>query len=685
MQAIVDGILNVPVQPARKTWNKTKNGEKVAGDHKKTDGTTKKPETLAEIGGKINMSIKNFNAKNSRYGPGGYKTELFRYLNEMKEMGGQPTAGQHEKLRVLADANEDLRNLMHIFAEGPQEDPPPLDQDEPMPRPEGTPRRPSPDIEDQQPAPPKRPALEPRVLNAPAQPTQIQAPTAAPAMTTAAGAATAGPSGGADPAGNNAPWSCKSFAPQYQEGPDGLTVTFGGSRLQYTWALDMRTHNVEDIGDFVPMGHTVPWHWIPFYCTPAEWESLPWKSHEMEITRVGVSITPIGKEVQFATASGSSTIASNEHLAIGFKSVGLNYAPGLPSTGMRRIKNNEDTSKLITKTSEQISYVDLRKRYWGPLSDWTAATELDSYKDDAQVSTAELSIRENEIVSGVFIQAYDKTTKANNKACFGSVLKDRYIERFPLVPQMGIPIIQEVYSPKCGFINTQPHRLLIQNKKECPRWGPGNSALQIICYDPQTKNNKLTGVGDGYNQFSRNTNIGLKELNKIGSYHGNIEKFRLINMGGDRQAAQTDGSVQPMITFGIQPIRLINIAASKPEYVNARVVWKIDYFLEIKCKFMKPDHCYATNVSADGTVYPPNMYTSALPRHLLNAPQWGTATGKTDSPDTEDHSVYTMHCQKDGRGENTVYVDTAETVAALMGAGTTAGCWNASDTGVVGI
>lgn len=680
MQAIVDGILNVPVQPARKTWNKTKDGEKVAGDHKKTDGTTKKPETIAEIGGKINMSIRNFNAKSSRYGPGGYKTELFRYLNELKDMGGQPTAVQHEKLRALADANEDLRNLMHIFAEGPQEDAPPTDQDESMPRPEGTPRRPSPDIEDQQPAPPKRPALEPRVLNAPV----LEAPTAAPTMTTAAGAASAGPSGGADPAGNNAPWSCKSFAPQYQHGPDGLNITFGGSRLQYTWGLDMRTHNVADIGDFVPMGHSVPWHWIPFYCTPAEWESLPWKTHSMEIKRVGVSITPVGKEVQFATASGTSTIASNEHLAVGFKSVGLNHARGLPATGYRRIANNTDTSTLINKTSSQVSYVDLRKRYWGALSDWTLNTDLDSYKDDVQVSTAELSIRENELVAGVYIQAYDKAVKANNKGNFGSVLKDRYVERFPLVPQMGMPIIQEVYSPQCGTINNQPHRLLIENKKECHRYGPGEASQHLVTVDTQTKNNDIT-LGNSYTKFSRNTNIGKSALMQIGSYHANIEKLRLLGMGGDRNAAQPSGSLQPMLIFGLCPIRLINLAASKPEYVNARVVWKIDYFMEIQCKFMQPDHCYATNVSADGTVYPPNMYTSPLPRQLLNAYSYDTATGRTDIPDVEETSVYTHHCQKDGRGELSAYLDTAETLAAMMGAGTAAACWKAPEGGLVGV
>lgn len=679
MQAIVDGILNVPIQPTRNTWNKTKNGEKVAGDHKKTDGTTKKPETIQEIGGKINMSIRNFNAKNSRYGPGGYKTELFRYLNELKEMGGRPTVGQHEKLQALSADNEDLRTLMDIFAEGPQEDPPPLSQEEPMPRPEDTPRRPSPDIEDQQPAPPKRPALEPRVLNATAAPV-IEAPIVSSANAASSSGTMA--SGGTDAAGNNAPWSCKSFAPSYQEGPDGLTVTFGGSRLQYTWGLDMRTHNVDGMGDFVPMGHSVPWHWIPFYCTPAEWASLPWKSHNMTIKRVGVSITPIGKETQFSTASGESVIASNEHLAIGFKSVGLNHISSIPATGIRRVKNNEDASKLITKTSDNVNYLDLRKRYWGELSDWTAATDPNHYKDDAQVSTAELSIRENEIVSGIFIDKFDKTTKANNKAYFGSVLKDRYVERFPLMPQMGIPIIKEVYSPKNGIINTQAHRILIQNSMICHRGGTGSSAMPVVYVDTAQKSNKIS-LGNNYSSFSRNQNIGTNTILNIGSYHANVEKVRLAGVGGDRTCDQPTNVNQPIITFGLQPIRLINIASSKPEYVNARVVWKIDYFMEIQCSFQRPDHCFATNVSADGTVFPSHMYTTPLMRQGLFPAIWEDTAGKTHLPKSEELSAYAHHFQKEGRGETTVYLGADDTIEKIMGAGATA-CWSASTDGLAG-
>lgn len=696
MQNIVDGILGVPIQPRRNTWNKIKDGQKVAGDHKKTDGTTKKPETISEVGGKINMSIRNFNAKQSRYGVDGYKKELYRYLKELKEMGGQPTAEQHEKLRVLADSNEDLRNLMHIFAEGPQEEQPPIEVDDPMVRPQDTPRRPSPGDGEQPPS--KRPNLAPRVLAPiPTEATTLQTaaatqpfiatapPTAAPSAATpmANTGSLGGPSGGgSDTAGNNALWNCQSFPAEYKEGPDGLTITFGGSRLQYTWAMDMRTHNVENEGDFVPMGHSVPWHWIPFYCTPAEWESLPWQTHNMKIKRVGVAITPLGKETQFATASGNSTIASNEHLAIGYRNVGMNLRSDLPATGIRRVKNNETTSALITNESSEVSYIDLRKRYWGPLSDFTVNTDPDSYTKTKQLSTAELSIRENEIVTGIYVDKFDKTTKANNKASFGSILKDRYLERFPLVPSMGVPIIKEVYEPKFGYINNQQHRILIQNKQACIRGSIANTAQKVIATDPETKQNVFDALSV-VSQFSRNSNIGETVLSQIGSYHASVEKFRLLESSGDRHAPQPDNHAMPMITFGIAPIRLINLTSSTPEYVNARCVWKIDYFMEIQCSFQKPSHCYATNISADGTVYPPTMYCSALARNYLWPINYSTATGKTDQPNVEELAPAAFHHQKDGTVNQNFGV--AETLGEIMGEGTTSSCWTSSTKGLIGV
>lgn len=672
MQAIVDGILGVPIQPVR-NWNKVVDGRKVKGDHKKTDPTTRKPETLAEVGGKINISLRNFNARKSIYGPGGYKRELIRYLKELKELGGKPSDDQWQKAMNLND--EEVVNVLQIFADGPQVQEPDdnlVEEQteavtEQMVRPDGTPRRPSPDSQEERPPAAKRPALEPRVLNTPAA---TAAPTAAPtAVPTAVPTASAtvpamdstmGASGGNDPAGNGAMWESQSFQPQYSKGEDSDIITFGGSRMQYTWALDMRSHNVDGFGDFVPVGHTVPWHWIPFYCTPGEWASLPWKTHALKVKRVGVAITPIGKEVQFNTASGTSTIASNEHLALGCKAVGLNLRTDVPAFGLRRVKNNESTSTLITNSSADIDYKDLRSRFWGPLSDFTLNEVPARYSTTSQVSCAELSIRENEIVSGIYVDKFDKATKANNKASFGPVLLDRYVTRFPLMPAMGKPIIREVYSPQCGLLNTQPHRVLIQNSKN-PLIGD-KGTVQVFAPYGSTINNKTDGISAN-SGVSRNTNVAKEEISQLGSYHSTVEKYRMVNITGFYKGGH-NGHMQPSITFGMCPIRLIDITSSTPSYVNARCVWKIDYFIEIEAKIFKPDHCFATNISADGTVYPEAMYISPVPR-IYNVPTgWDTTT--TDQPTREGVNVESQHHSKGGYVHYSY--DTTTTVADIAGA-----------------
>lgn len=645
MQALVDGILAVPQQPIHKTWHKVdKDGNRVAGDHKRTNQGTVKPTTIQEIGGKINICIKNYNAKKAAWD---YKSELIRYLNELHELNGTPNAAQREKLKKIALQDKAVKVLLDSFSEGPQVQSPPTSDPEPgpssteevgqtessMPRPEGTPRRPSPSADE---PPTKKIGLAPRVLNT------TEATSAAAAEEPMA--TTAGPSGGGDAAGNNANWTAQSFSGQV--GPDG-TRTFGGSRLMYTWALDMRTHNIPDYGDFVPMGHTLPWDWIPFYCTPAEWNSLPWKTHQLTIKRVGVAVTPVGKEVQFATALSTSTIASNEHVAIGLSAVGLNLRKDLPAFYTRRIKNNETGSSLITNSSTAIDYKDLRTRYWGPLNDFTVTVDPDSYKTDKQVSCAELSIRENEIVNGVLIDKFDKAVKANNKAQFGSILKDRLVKRFPLAPNMGKPVIQEVYEPKCGILNTQPHRRLIQNTVNHLIGGEANTTAQLwFNAGGANEKNKQVSAQSNVN-CSRNVNIGVGVYRQIGSYHASVDKQRVIQIGGGfANSEQASGQAQPSITFGMCPIRLINLAASAPEYVNARCLWKIDYFMEISAVPFVPSYPFATNVSVDGTVFPEHMYIDYQPNTLIVPPSWNATN--TAQPDYEDLDYQSQHCTRSG-------------------------------------
>jgi len=669
----------VSTQP--KVYNKNKDGHKVPGDHRKSVSTLA-PTSVDAVGGKISQSIRNYWSKKPAWD---YHKEILRYLPELHQFPNAHLTPKQkddfvkigEKLKLNKDTKryEELRPLIDKYVIGEQAPPPPVDV--PM-RPEGTPTRYR-DEDQEEPPPPKRPDITPRHFDF----AQIEQPEAGPSnqaepidvdqTPNTMSDGKSGPSGGADAAGNDANWRCKSFKPEYQHTPDGLKVIFKGSRLMYTWGLDMRTHNVANYGDFVPMGHSYPWEWIPSYCTIGEWNALPWATHDMNIAKVGVQVTPIGKESQFNTSSNESVIASNEHLTVGYKHVGINMDPSLPATGYRRIKNNVAGSSLITNTSEAVSYSDLRKRFWGPLSDFTLNEMPASYGTGEQVSCAEGSIRELETVCGIYVDKFDKAVKANNKATFGSVLKDRYFERFPLMPTMGKPVISEVYVPKNGIINTQAHRVLIKNSQNYSVNGPQNTARQVWCAEFSSgtgATNKIVTANDTQTSqwtMSRNTNIGTGD--QLGSYHSLVEKYRFIETDGDSQASQHSGKGMPMLSFGMMPIRLINFTASAPEYVNARCVWKIDYFMEIDCKFQVPSYPFATNVSADGSIYPANMYTSLFPHIYLSPIGWSAMAGKTNLPIYENLDVNALNLQNEG---HLLYsYNNAEATTAIAGAGST--------------
>lgn len=667
----------VSTQP--KVYNKNKDGHKVPGDHRKSVSTLA-PTSVDAIGGKISQSIRNYWSKKQAWD---YHSEILRYLPELHQFPNAHLTPKQkddlikigEKLKENKDTKryEDLRPLIDKYVIGEQA---PAPVDVPM-RPEGTPTRYR-DEDQEEPPPPKRPDFTPRHFDF----AQIEAPQPGPSSqaepidvdqnpNTMSDGKT-GPSGGADAAGNNASWRCKSFKPEYENTPDGLKITFKGSRLMYTWGLDMRTHNVADIGDFVPMGHSYPWEWIPSYCTIGEWNALPWSTHDMKIARVGVQVTPIGKESQFSTNVDTSVIASNEHLTVGYKHVGLNHDPSLPATGYRRVKNNVTGTSLITESSDEISYSDLRKRFWGPLSDFTLNEMPTSYGKTGQLSCAEGSIRELETVCGIYVDKFDKAVKANNKATFGSIMKDRYIERFSLMPAIGKPIISEVYTPRNGIINTQAHRVLLKNSKNFTVNGPQHTSRDVWCAEFSNgtgATNKIT-CGNDYSSagwtVSRNTNIGTSD--QLGSYHALVEKYRFMETSGDAQSTQHGGKSMPMISFGLMPIRLINITSSAPEYVHARCVWKIDYFMEIECKYQIPSYPFATNVSADGTVYPANMYTSLFPRiYLCPAGGWSSMTGKTNLPLYENLDPTAVALQNEG---HVVYsYNNGEATTNISGAG----------------
>ena len=237
---------------------------------------------------------------------------------------------------------------------------------------------------------------------------------------------------------------------------DGSSVKFSGSRQMYTWgynygeqanpfATSLNTaYNAPSTSVIKPLGHTIPWDWIGFYCTPAEWESLNWGTHRIEIEEVGVRITPKDKSVFFTTGSTQTSAVSTEHAADVFKYVG--FPQGAP---LIRVQPTSDSVVPINWTETNylapVQYQRMRDRLWGPQSREAKGHYcLDGVK------------RELEPILGILLD--DTSTYCT----FGSVLhgEHRIVEGITEVLGRG-PYIQKSYRPKVGLVHDPSQRVLL--------------------------------------------------------------------------------------------------------------------------------------------------------------------------------------------------------------------------------
>ena len=244
---------------------------------------------------------------------------------------------------------------------------------------------------------------------------------------------------------------------------DGRHVCFSGTRAMYTWGYNFSeqvnpftakrelSYNAPGSQLCKPLGHTLPWDIIGFYCTPAEWESLLWKTHKIEIESVEVSVTPLDKTVFFTTGSTDSKPVSTEHSAYIYKVENLpsnvTTLRCQPKSGAIALDWTDDTNLAPT------DYTRLRDRLWGP-----------STRTKTGHSCADGVKRELENLSCLLL---DDPTKC---ADYGSFLLGEYQDVFSLEKvfkdaEMGIPFITKKYKPVCGLVN-DPSTKVIMNRFE---------------------------------------------------------------------------------------------------------------------------------------------------------------------------------------------------------------------------
>jgi hypothetical protein len=646
-------------------------GSKVKGNHKASNVTDTPEELMSKIedpgermkqlAGKLNNMIRNVGAKKGVYD---YKVEAEKWAEAFKNNGGTWTAAQDKAIQMNLSSRPQNRDWFDAFKhnfglpnvdngvghpaaadiEAPVQEAPPV---QPMvaKRPEETPTR--------GPSEAKRrrihaDAAENRITAATtttttteaAEPIEVDAPVieappvAAAAVEGTANMAAPGPVA-TDPSGAVPMEFIQSHPAQVRFEGNNQFFCFGGTRVMYSWAYEFFAGTVPALNniaanelDGVIVGHSIPWEWIPFYCTPAEYSTLPFGEGDVYIDKVRLRVTPMAKETQFTTNGATSGVASQEHLCLGKVAIGLNHK--WPQTAVFRAAEGGGggtASPMTYSTSgvSKVDYSDLSKRYWGNLNRWTSG--VSPYATPTSVSggtttagnprpTAEMNIREIETVQLMLWDKWDTSTQLNNTSCWGVPRLDLFVKRFPFMSAIGKPIVDEEYHPKNGLISYVPH-VNVQNKQSVNGkfFGPKNTFFRPL--NNATINNKdnVSFNQTDFQYISRNSNIGTKE-SILGSYHGAVEKVNLIS-AGPHGSVMNDCSnrTMPSICLGMEPIKPIDFSTSLGVPIQARAMWKIDY--QIVFRIERPEHIYhwpyATHIkpSAGGTT--PSIYQKSGP------------------------------------------------------------------------
>lgn len=642
-------------------WNREENGAKVRGNHK-TTGSTRKPETLAEIGGKINICLQNFKAKTATWN---YPQELDRYIGELTNLGGSLSANQRLKLVALSHVDDRAKTLIEKYnlssnraeVEEPVGENPEIVQAR---RPEDTPTRPPEQV--------KRRRLHGDAAEARITTTTegaaaseedvvqgiedievdpVEPVAAAPATTDMAAMV---PSGGSTPEGFGGSQTIRSHAPIVKHDPvdNCEVVIFGGSRIMYSWAYDMYGHN--DAGnsemDFFPLAHQIPWEIIPFYCTPQEFASLDWHRKDIKVARVKCVVKPLAKESQFSTQQDTVTAVSNEHLTMVKWKIGLNKEA--PMAAMRYVAGNTVGTTMQVNATSNPDWGKIIDKYWGVLPAWVSGTNPitgGTAGSQPAMPCSFLQYREIETIGGLLVDAYDKTTKANNKRNFGYPLADRILERRTLAACLkeaaeGMPLINLEHHVKNGWISqipNVPYTTDYNSSGQHDRFGD-HHVLNRPANDIGSSN-KDSFMDTQDNTFSRNINCGTATRNATGRYLMTVEKSRQIN-GQSGVAADGFIHTMPSILIGMCPIKPVSINSTLINPVQARCMWQIDYEIEFR-QYSHYDFMFPTTYSVDGvTKLPPNIRWSCKPNVMVDPLSWDTSS--TYLPLREEGSVQSL-------------------------------------------
>lgn len=278
--------------------------------------------------------------------------------------------------------------------------------------------------------------------------------------------------------------------------PDGSLVTFSGSRLMYTWNYNFKQCDVPD-DDLLkmlcyngsatnpthknvldPLGHEVPWDWVPFYCTANEWKSAIDPNKKCSITKVGCRVTPVSKSTFFMTGATQSTPVATEH------PVYVYYFDGIEKDATSRIVRLDvpDGTALNpdTFTFKKPDYVRLRNRLWGPTKNVKG--------DDNEIHCGKGVSRQLEQVSAFVLPASTYT----NLGCYKRLDERRITKSFNEV--LGKPMFQKIFAPSIGLIHDPVKKAIFL---------PRNKFYDTVLIDERFLTNSILMTIPGLDQYTK--------------------------------------------------------------------------------------------------------------------------------------------------------------------------------------
>lgn len=313
--------------------------------------------------------------------------------------------------------------------------------------------------------------------------------------------------------------------------PDGSTVIFSGNRLMYTWAYNFADQNPLGNSDLSkanfsygdnelkPLGFDIPWDWIPFYCTPAEWDALDWGNRKIEIDHVEITVTPHAKTVCFTTGSTDSNPVSTEYDCYVYKAENLHKIDGLMFTRGQSASTAIDwkSSKTLLKP---VSYQRLKERFWGAKN--PAVTGVDGRGSDVETVKRELET--------VLCLNVPKT-----KTGLGDYLWGEIHDTFDITAVMNKPFIHKRYKPVVGLV-CDPRRKAMPLASLAP-----GASLTTAPYYQQGKPEVLLSefVALFTNRFPDCETAAIKvgtqdDAIKIPSYARNVRQYHtVVNANAD--------------------------------------------------------------------------------------------------------------------------------------------------------